>query len=327
MPATVVVTPVERPVMGYALSRVVAFYAKGTTEQRESAASLAQMLAGLEATPEGAVEMEVLRQDAYLLGIRLFYTSVELEESWLDARDRAEGREVEPADPELERTVAKYFPELVRDPIAWNFDRVRGLFTDLGIKIDRTVTELAPRARGMYNSDREEMSDRATEIREENARRRLTAAEATQASAGGGAAVATAERPPVMALGWGVEFATGLSPDDIPAESFRVLSVGSVRVLITNFGGQLAAVDGNCTHQRATLTKAHVEGTAIECPRHGATFDLRTGEQLCPPFCQKWMDHHGMVGKLIAMATPNKKDGDLPRYPLRIENGEIVLRV
>jgi 3-phenylpropionate/trans-cinnamate dioxygenase ferredoxin component len=322
MPETMVVTSMERPVLGFALARAVAFYSGGTSEQRESAESLARMLEGLEATPAGSVEMEFLRQDAYLLGIRLFYISIELENFLDDARDQAQGREVDPPDAGLASAVAKYFPDLDRDPLAFQFDPIRGVFTDLGFKLDRLVTDLAPRARAMYNHDREEMSDKANALREQRERRSLE----QPAVVRGGVAVATPDTGGPTPE-WGVEFSTGLTSDDIPAGSFRVLTVGSARILLTNFEGNLAAIDGFCSHQRANLSKGRVDGAKIECPRHGATFDLRNGEELCPPFCEVWMDRHGLVGKLIALATPDKAGGDLWRYPLRIENNEIILRV
>jgi len=327
MPSPIVVSSRERPVLGFALQRVVTFYSSGTREQRDTAASLSQMLAGLETAPEGGVEVEFLAQDAYLLGIRLFYTSVELEELWLDACEQAKGHEVEPPDPDLKEAVSKYFPDLIAGPLDWNFDQIRGLFTDLGFKLDRSVTELEPRARAMYNSDREEMSNKAIAVREANLRQRQSQTGGTVAIATPDPPVATAVRPDLVSPGWGVEFSTGLSQDDIPLNSFRVLMVGSVRVLITRYGGELGAIDGTCTHQQANLTKGHVDGTALECPRHGATFDLRSGEELCPPFCQKWMDSHGMIGSFLALVTPDKKGGDLRRYPIRVENGEIILRV
>ncbi|HTE86369.1 MAG TPA: Rieske 2Fe-2S domain-containing protein [Dehalococcoidia bacterium] len=327
MPSAIVVASIERPVLGFALERMISFLVKGTKEQQEIADSLAQMLTGLEATPAGAVEMEFLEQDAYLLGIRIFYASAELEDFWLDACERASGHETEPPDPELEGAVSKYFPELVDNPRGWNYEPVRGSFIDLGVKLDRIVTELAPRARAIYNSDREEMSDRAIAVREENARRRSARTGVAPLPPEPETAVATAERPTPASFDWGVEFSTGLSPDDIPMNSFRTLTVGSVRVLITRYNGELGAIDGTCTHQHANLTKGTVEETSIECGRHGATFDLRTGEQICPPFCQKWLDRHGAIGSLVALITPDKKGGDLQRFPLRVENDEIILRV
>src|SRR5579875_2450308 len=217
MPETMIVAAIERPALGFALLRAGAFYSRGTAEQREVGASLLQMRAGLESTPAGAVEMEFLTQDAYLLGVRLFYTWIELEEYWLDARERQEGRATEPADPEVEQAVSHYFPELVRDPASWDSEPVRGIFSDLGVKLDRLVTALAPRARGMYNHDREEMSDKAIDLREENARRRAE----RMAPVGAGVAEPAGAPPPAAPApppdkdfvqpGWGVEFSTGLT--------------------------------------------------------------------------------------------------------------------
>jgi nitrite reductase/ring-hydroxylating ferredoxin subunit len=326
MPAAIVAASVERPVLGFSLDRVSTFYARGTAEQREIAASLEQMRQGLDAAPAGAVEIEFLEQDIYLLGIRFYYTSMELEEFWLDARDTVpvdSGRE---GDLELRAAIERYFPELLVDSRNWNFETLRGVFTDLGIKIDRAVTELAPRARAMYNSDREEMTDKAVAIHEAGVRRRAAWAEAAYA-AERDAAVAIADRAMPGAAEWGVEFATGLTPDDVPLDSFRTVTVGSVRVLLTNYGGILRAIQGTCSHQQAQLSKGGVEGTVVECGRHGARFDLRSGEQLCPPFCQLWMERHGALGSFLKLVTPNKKGGDLHRYPLRVENGEIILRV
>lgn len=325
MPVTVLVAPAERPAFAFALSRSSAFYARGTTEQRESALALGDMLRGFEGTPPGAVEMEFLIQDAYLLGIRLFYTQIELEEYWLDACARASGTTAAgPLEPELDQTVRRYLSELAAEPLGYPFDSIRSVFTDLGFKLDRGVAEAAPRARGMYNADREVMSDKAIAIREQHARvRAASSAETEEVLA---AAVAVAERP-AASFDWGVDVQTGLSPDDIPIDSFRPLTIGSVRLFITNYAGQLGAVSGSCTHQRAGLAKGRVRGTVIECPRHGSEFDLRDGKQVCPPFCQRWMDRSGMLGRLLALATPDKRGGDLPRFPIRVENDEIVLRI
>lgn len=324
MPATIVVTPGERPVMCFALARAIAFYQLGTAEQRESVESLSEMLTGLEEAPPGAVEMDFLTQDAYLLGIRLYAISVELEDYWLDARQLAQGpgQNLPPSDPELVLAVRRYFPEIEQDPVAWNIDRVRGAFTSLGFKLDRAITAAAPRARAMYNADRQEADDKAVEIMERHARARAGSAEAN-AVAVGEASVPSK----VSEIGWGVDVPTGLSPDDIPAESFRTLHVGSVTVLLTKYGGRIGAISGTCSHQAANLAGGQVQGTTIACPRHGSEYDLRTGRELCPPFCQHWMDTHGMVGKLLRAATPEKTGGDLPVYPLRVEDGEIVLRI
>jgi nitrite reductase/ring-hydroxylating ferredoxin subunit len=326
MPATVLVAPEERPVAGFALLRASSFYARGTAEQRESAVSLREMLQGLEETPAGAVEMAFLNQDAYLLGVRLFFSSVELEEYWLDLAARGRGGEpLAPADPEVAPAADHFFPHLNTVPPDARFEAVRGLFTSLGFKVDRAVTDAAPRVRAMYNADREEMSDKAIAIREQHARSRALEGGGTGGLAS--PALAVADRKPAADWDWGVDVPTGFTPAEIPLDSFRALTIGSVRLFITNYGGQLAAVSGSCTHQQTALAKGRFSGTIVECPRHGAEFDLRDGSQVCPPFCQRWMERSGMKGRILALVTPEKKGGDLPKVPLSIRDGEIVLRI
>jgi 3-phenylpropionate/trans-cinnamate dioxygenase ferredoxin component len=54
-------------------------------------------------------------------------------------------------------------------------------------------------------------------------------------------------------------------------------------IAVFNVEGALFAVSDVCTHAEASLSEGHVEGQTVECPLHGACFDLRTGEALTPP--------------------------------------------
>ncbi|MDR3618517.1 MAG: non-heme iron oxygenase ferredoxin subunit [Paludisphaera borealis] len=40
------------------------------------------------------------------------------------------------------------------------------------------------------------------------------------------------------------------------------------------------AIDDVCTHDGGPLAEGDLEGVEIECPRHGARFDVRTGKVL-----------------------------------------------
>ncbi len=42
-------------------------------------------------------------------------------------------------------------------------------------------------------------------------------------------------------------------------------------------------IDDMCTHDGGELASGTVRGHEIECPRHGARFDIRTGRALCMP--------------------------------------------
>jgi 3-phenylpropionate/trans-cinnamate dioxygenase ferredoxin component len=54
-------------------------------------------------------------------------------------------------------------------------------------------------------------------------------------------------------------------------------------VAVFNVGGTLFAISDICTHAEASLSEGRVDGKTVECPLHGACFDLRTGEALTPP--------------------------------------------
>lgn len=38
-----------------------------------------------------------------------------------------------------------------------------------------------------------------------------------------------------------------------------------------------------CSHEDYALSEGELDGYAVECPRHGSCFDIRTGDVLNPP--------------------------------------------
>jgi len=54
-------------------------------------------------------------------------------------------------------------------------------------------------------------------------------------------------------------------------------------VTIFRVDGQYFAVASFCSHARATMIGGILDGHTIECPMHGARFDVRTGMNLSPP--------------------------------------------
>jgi 3-phenylpropionate/trans-cinnamate dioxygenase ferredoxin component len=63
----------------------------------------------------------------------------------------------------------------------------------------------------------------------------------------------------------------------LPAE------VDGVAVVVVRCAGGLYAVEDRCTHDGESFAGAQVESCELICPRHGARFDLRTGDALTPP--------------------------------------------
>lgn len=71
---------------------------------------------------------------------------------------------------------------------------------------------------------------------------------------------------------------------DIPIGQFKEVEVGGKQLLVCHVeGDQFYAIDNTCTHDDGPLEDGWLEGCEIECPRHGARFDVRTGKVLCLP--------------------------------------------
>jgi 3-phenylpropionate/trans-cinnamate dioxygenase ferredoxin component len=54
-------------------------------------------------------------------------------------------------------------------------------------------------------------------------------------------------------------------------------------IAVFNVAGAFYAISDICTHAEASLSEGTVDGETVECPLHGACFDLRTGNALTPP--------------------------------------------
>jgi len=63
----------------------------------------------------------------------------------------------------------------------------------------------------------------------------------------------------------------------------EVKRIENPAIAVFNVEGTLFAVSDTCTHAEASLSEGRVDGETVECPLHGACFDLRTGEALTPP--------------------------------------------
>jgi 3-phenylpropionate/trans-cinnamate dioxygenase ferredoxin subunit len=95
----------------------------------------------------------------------------------------------------------------------------------------------------------------------------------------------------------------------VPVAREADIALGEVKVVEAN-GKSLAlghcddgtwgAIDNVCTHDGGVLGEGELEDCLVECPRHGARFDLATGE----------------VKALPAVFPVNA-------YPVRVVNGQV----
>lgn len=63
----------------------------------------------------------------------------------------------------------------------------------------------------------------------------------------------------------------------------RMVTTGRHWVALFNVEGTFYAIDDVCTHDDGPLADGELDGCIITCPRHGATFDIRNGEQVLSP--------------------------------------------
>jgi 3-phenylpropionate/trans-cinnamate dioxygenase ferredoxin subunit len=70
--------------------------------------------------------------------------------------------------------------------------------------------------------------------------------------------------------------------DVAPGTTLRVVADG-VEILLCNVDGAIYAIEDVCTHDGGPLDQGTLDGHCVVCPRHGATFDVRTGDALTLP--------------------------------------------
>jgi 3-phenylpropionate/trans-cinnamate dioxygenase ferredoxin component len=70
---------------------------------------------------------------------------------------------------------------------------------------------------------------------------------------------------------------------EFPDGEVRVVLAGSRRVAIGNVDGELFAFEDVCTHDDGPLGDGELVDHQVECPRHGARFDIRTGRAVRLP--------------------------------------------
>ena len=70
--------------------------------------------------------------------------------------------------------------------------------------------------------------------------------------------------------------------DELPDGRGVRVDVDGSRIAVFRIGTDVYAIGDRCSHAEASLSEGEVFDDAVECPRHGAEFDLRTGEGTLP---------------------------------------------
>jgi len=98
---------------------------------------------------------------------------------------------------------------------------------------------------------------------------------------------------------------------EIPEGSMKVFNIEGKEVLIINIEDTFYAIGAKCTHMGGDLSKGAIDQKTIKCPRHGAIYDIATGESLSGP----------------RMGPLKLKTKDLVKYNIKIENENIFIEI
>jgi 3-phenylpropionate/trans-cinnamate dioxygenase ferredoxin subunit len=89
---------------------------------------------------------------------------------------------------------------------------------------------------------------------------------------------------------------------DLPNGQRMFVDIDEEKIVIFNIAGSYYAIADVCSHDDGPVGDGELDGYEITCPRHGAVFDVRTGQVLSLP---------AIV--------------DIPAYPVRLVDGQIQI--
>src|SRR5258708_31622926 len=98
------------------------------------------------------------------------------------------------------------------------------------------------------------------------------------------------------------EHQVGLATSLLKDGEMKRLDLAGTAVLLIRRGADYFAVGADCSHYGGPLDKGVLKDFTIMCPWHHACFDIRQGARLEPPALN-----------------------DLPHYPLRVEQGQVIV--
>ena len=73
-------------------------------------------------------------------------------------------------------------------------------------------------------------------------------------------------------------FVVAAKLDEVLPGRVKTVEVGDEDIALCNVQGEIYAIANVCTHDGGPLGEGYLLGEEIECPRHGARFNVRTGE-------------------------------------------------
>lgn len=74
--------------------------------------------------------------------------------------------------------------------------------------------------------------------------------------------------------------------EDVPLNEVKRFDANDKRIALYHLPAGFFASDDTCSHEEYSLSEGFVDDNTIECPEHGAVFDIETGKALTLPATQ-----------------------------------------
>jgi 3-phenylpropionate/trans-cinnamate dioxygenase ferredoxin subunit len=97
---------------------------------------------------------------------------------------------------------------------------------------------------------------------------------------------------------------------DLSTERGTCVDVGGTTVAVFRVGDDVYAIADRCSHAEASLCEGEVFDGEVECPRHGAVFDVTSGKALTLPATQPVATFHTEVrdGEVFVSGVDSEDD-------------------
>ena len=79
------------------------------------------------------------------------------------------------------------------------------------------------------------------------------------------------------------DWINAVAVSDLVPGQHSVVEIDGASIVLINLNGEFYAVEDICTHDGSEISSGCIVDGSIECPRHGARFDIKTGEVTAPP--------------------------------------------
>ena len=106
-----------------------------------------------------------------------------------------------------------------------------------------------------------------------------------------------------------IEFHSVATTAEITEDEPKAVSKGRMDIGIYQREGDFDAIGDICTHAYACMTDGYIDDGQIECPLHGACFDIKTGKALTAPATIDLRPYEVKVdGDQIMVGVPKAED-------------------